>query len=219
MIHKLRAGMMPPSGARRPADGADHAAGRRARNAHGCARGGRSESGVAAVPAIEPRRVRARGPAPARSRRRRDRVPARRHHQRRVRQRRRRADVLADADGRLPACREPHRDAGRRRSGRARRRRRPSSCRRRRRRWSAPRARRSAPAAASPWTTPLLPTATTCSAWTSSPNRSACCSAARAPGEEIEVSLDGARLALLRDRPAHQRRENRPHDQDARRST
>ena len=116
MIHKLRAGMMPPSGARRPARRTARAVGRRARIAHGRARGRRSESGLAPVPAPEPRRVRARDPAPARPRRRRHRVPARRHDQRRLRQRRRRADVLADADGRLPARRQPHRDAGDRRS-------------------------------------------------------------------------------------------------------
>ena len=98
--------------------GADRAAGHRARIAHGRARRGRPESGLAAVPATEPRRVRARDPEPARSRRRRDGVPARRHDQRRLRQRRRRADVLADADGRLPARRQPHRDAGDRRSRR-----------------------------------------------------------------------------------------------------
>ncbi len=73
---------------------------------------------MASVPAAESRRVRARDQEPPRSRRRRDRVSPGRHDQRRLRQRRRRADVLADVDGRLPARRQPHRDAGDRRSGR-----------------------------------------------------------------------------------------------------
>ena len=65
-----------------------------------------SEPGPPSVPATEPRRVRALGPRPARYRRRRERVPAARHDERRLRQHRRRADVLGDADGRLPARRE-----------------------------------------------------------------------------------------------------------------
>ena len=110
--------MMPPPGARRPdADGAlavrDLARdeGRRGRRAA-------SQSRAPAVPAAEPRRVRALGARSARSRHRRQRVPAARHAQRRLRQHRRRADVLGDADGRLPARRGAHLDARGRRSQR-----------------------------------------------------------------------------------------------------
>ena len=71
--------------------------------------------GPPAVPAAEPCRVRALGARSARSRRRRQRVPAARHAQRRLRQHRRRPDVLGDADGRLPARRGAHFDAGGRR--------------------------------------------------------------------------------------------------------
>ncbi len=111
MIHKLRAGMMPPSGARRPAPAQLVAVGVGARIADGRTRDRRSESWLASVPAPESRGVRARDPQPARCRRRRHRVPARRHDQRRLRQRRRCADVFADVDGRLPARGQPHRDA------------------------------------------------------------------------------------------------------------
>ena len=118
IIRKLRLGMMPPPGVRRP-DAAvllavRHVARERSRRGGGAA----SQSGTPAVPAAEPRRVRARGPRPARSRRRRQRVPAARHAERRLRQHRRRADVLGDADGRLPARGGADLDAGGRRSQR-----------------------------------------------------------------------------------------------------
>ena len=76
--------------------------------------------GLASVPAAEPRRVPARGEGPARHRRRRQRVPAARHDQPRLRQRRRRAGVLADADGKLPARGQPDQPARGRRSQRER---------------------------------------------------------------------------------------------------
>ena len=116
MIRKLRSGMMPPPNARRPeaprarvvcrVDGIAARSGRRAQ----------SQSRPPSVPAPQSRRIHARGERAARDRRRRQRVPAARHDQRRLRQRRRRADVLGDADGRLPARREPHQLAGGRRS-------------------------------------------------------------------------------------------------------
>ncbi len=67
MIRKLRAGMMPPAGARRPdagdvsprlVDGAG--------DAHRSRRGAQSESRLASVAAPEPRRVHARGEGSAR---------------------------------------------------------------------------------------------------------------------------------------------------------
>ena len=58
MIRKLRAGMMPPPGARRPDRGDRPAFARRARNAHRRGRGAQSESRLASVPAPESRRVR-----------------------------------------------------------------------------------------------------------------------------------------------------------------
>ena len=72
-------------------------------------------------------------------------------------------------------------DAGDRRSRQLGDARPPSSCRRRRRSWSASTARRSARAAASPSSTRSRPTASTCSAWTSSPSRSAVSSATPRP--------------------------------------
>ena len=71
MIRKLRAGMMPPPGAKRPEAAQIDAARRRARGAHGRVRGQQPQPGLAAVPAPDARRVPARGPGPARPRRRR----------------------------------------------------------------------------------------------------------------------------------------------------
>ena len=87
--------------------------GARARDAAGRVRGGQPESGLAALPAAQPRRVRPRGEGPARRRRRCLGAAAARHHQPRFRQRRRRADVLADAARRLPARGQPRDRAGR----------------------------------------------------------------------------------------------------------
>ena len=149
MIRKLRSGMMPPPDARRPeaavlavVRGVDGDAAR-------SGRGAQSQSRPPSVPAPQSRRVRARGERAARARRRRQRVPAARHDQRRLRQRRRRADLLGDADGRLPARGEPHQRAGGRRSEGRRRRSSPTRCRAPARRCSTSRARRSARAAAS----------------------------------------------------------------------
>ena len=107
MIRKLRAGMMPPPTAQASRCGDADRVRRRARGAD--RRGGRAapEPGLAAVPAPEPRRISARGQGPARHRCRRHRLPAARHDQPGLRQRRRRAELLADADGRLPARGEP----------------------------------------------------------------------------------------------------------------
>ena len=103
IIHKLRLGMMPPPGVRRPDAAVLHPVRHDARVQGGCApprfvrtRGGGRSSGSTAPST----RTRSR---PARSRRRRQRVPAARHAQRRLRQHRRRPDLLGDADGRVPA--------------------------------------------------------------------------------------------------------------------
>ena len=122
MIRKIRTGMMPPPGARRPGGHRARGAGGSARDAHRQGRAGQPESGLAAVPAAQPGRVPARGQGSARARRRRQRVPSARHDQPRLRQRRRCPGLFAGADGRLPARREPgHGAGGRRRRRRAQR--------------------------------------------------------------------------------------------------
>ncbi len=118
-----------------PADPRRHdaAAGGEASRRHGPDRSGRqprgadrshggagAQSGLAAVPARQPRRVRARGPRPDRHRRGRQRVPAARYDQQRLRQCRRLAGDVADADGRLSARRQPDQPSGGRRSNRDR---------------------------------------------------------------------------------------------------
>ena len=65
------------------------------------------ESRLASVPAPDARRIRAGGQGPARRRRRRHRVPAARHDEPGVRQHRRHAELLAGAAARLPARRQP----------------------------------------------------------------------------------------------------------------
>ena len=205
---------MPPSGARRPAPDQIAKMVTALETRMDALAVSRSESGLASVPALEPRRVCARDQEPPRSRRRRHGVSPRRHDQRRLRQRRRRADVLADADGRLPARRQPHRDAGDRRSGRLGRAGDVQAAEDRiadgaRRRRAARHARRHFGRSHL-----SSPTATTCSAWTSSPSRSAFCSAASRPGEEIEVSLDGARLAIFQIDPRMSEEKTGPHAQD-----
>ena len=116
MIRKLRSGMMPPVGcAASGAGGAGGVAGI-VRIADGSPRGAQSQSGLASLPAPQPRRVRERGARLAERRRRRLDLPAAGHHQPRLRQRRRLADVLADPDGRLPARRQPDQPSGRGRS-------------------------------------------------------------------------------------------------------
>ena len=181
MVRKLRAGMMPPAGAKRPPDGAldglVHALETRLDEFAAV----NPNPGLAALPAAEPRRVRARGEGPARRRRRRLGAAAARHHQPRLRQRRRRADVLADAARRLPARRQPGDGAGRRRSRQLGQRGHLQPAEDRLAAGPRRRARRSAPAAASRWCTPSRPTATTCSGSTSSPSRSASCSATPPP--------------------------------------
>ena len=107
MIRKLRAGMMPPAGARRPDGGAARAAGHCAGDAHGRNRGRIARPGLAALSASQSGGVRARRQAARRSRRGRHRLPARRHDQQRLRQRLGRPDLLADADGGLPARGQP----------------------------------------------------------------------------------------------------------------
>ena len=71
------------------------------------------------VPAPEPRRVRARDSRAARPRRRRRRLAAARHEERELRQHRRRADAVADAARGVPERRRRHQPPGGRRSHRA----------------------------------------------------------------------------------------------------
>ncbi len=105
MIRKLRAGMMPPPGAKRPdAAQIDQLAGS-ARGADGRVRRQQPQSGLAAVPAPDARRVLAGGQGPARSRGRRHPVPAGRHPGPRLRQHRRSAGLQPGAARRLPARR------------------------------------------------------------------------------------------------------------------
>ena len=164
-------------------------------------RGAQSESRPPSVPAPQSRRIRARGERAARARRRRQRVPAARHDQRRLRQRRRRADVLGDADGRLPARREPHQRAGRRRSEGRRRRSSPTRCRAPARRCSTSRARRSARAAASPsmHTFPADGDYSFRMQLHSIPTGQLFGSTVK--GELLEVSIDGERAAVLEINP------------------
>ena len=65
MIRKLRAGMMPPAGARRPDAATLSGPGGRVRNEDRSRRGAQSESRLASFAALESRRVHARGEGPA----------------------------------------------------------------------------------------------------------------------------------------------------------
>ena len=87
-------------------------------------------------------------------------------------------------DGRLSAGREPHRDAGDRRSGRLGVTGDVQIAEDRLADGATSTARRPARAAASRSTTPSLPTATMSSAWTSLPSRSGSCSATRGPARK-----------------------------------
>ena len=118
MIRRLRSGMMPPVGAKRPDQADDQRARQRVRDAHRSRGRAQSESGLAPVAAAQSRRIPARGEGPARGGRRRQRLSARRHAERRLRQHRRLADDFVDADGRLPARGEPDQPPGRWRSQR-----------------------------------------------------------------------------------------------------
>ena len=202
MIRKLRAGMMPPPGARRP-DAATIKAFVDALEAQMDAAAALNPNpGLASVPAAEPRRVRAARQGSARHRRRRQRVPAARHDQQRLRQRRRRAGVLADADGKLPARGEPDQPPRDRRPRRERRPRRPTRSAATGRRCATSTARRWARAAASRSSTPSRPTATT-SFKVSLHNEplggfyGRTTMATLDIKEQIEVSVNGERAALL----------------------
>ena len=179
MIRKLRTGMMPPPGARRP-DAATTKAFLDALEAKMDAAAARQpESRLAPVPAAEPRRIPACGEGSARHRRRRQRLPAARHDQPRLRQRRRRAGVFADADGKLSARREPDQPPRGRRSQRERHighlQDRPHAV----RRCGTSTARRWARAAASRSCTRSRPTANTASRSRCTTSRSAASTAAR----------------------------------------
>ena len=197
MIRKLRAGMMPPPGARRPDEPTLIALADVARDADRQGGAGHTQSGLAAVPAAQSRRVRARGEGSARARRRRQRAAAARHDQPGLRQRRRLAGALAGADGRLPARGEHGDRAGGRRSGRRVERGAlpraedgvAAAPRRRRAVRHARRHRRSC--------TPSPPTATTCSASSCTATPTASCSAARPRASRSSVSINGERKALL----------------------
>ncbi len=102
MIRRLRVGMMPPPGAKRPA-------GPRCRDSPPRSKPPRSAGRANPNPGRRPfqrlnrAEYRALDPRSPRPRHRRHRVPAARHGQRRVRQRRRRAGAVGDVDGGLPA--------------------------------------------------------------------------------------------------------------------
>ncbi len=101
IIHKLKAGLMPPAGAKRPDAAAARAFVGSLENAiDKCSRGAASCRG-ARVPAAEPRRIRPVDPRLARHRHRRHGASAARCAQRRLRQHRGRTVVLACGDGRL----------------------------------------------------------------------------------------------------------------------
>ena len=111
MIRKLRAGMMPPPGARAPGRGDDHARSLTTRSKRGsiAAAALHPNPGLAAVPAAEPRRVRA---APCSdllgTRRRRQRLPAAPTRSATASTTSPTSQaLLADADGRLPARGQP----------------------------------------------------------------------------------------------------------------
>ena len=151
MIRKLRAGMMPPAGAQASRRAGRSPHGSRALEARIDAAAARNPNArLAAVPAPQPRRVHPRRARtcsaldvdvtallPA------DTISAR------LRQRRRRADLLADADGGLPARGRPDQPPGPGRPRRAGPRGHLPRAARPRRRCSTSRARRSARAAAS----------------------------------------------------------------------
>ena len=117
MVRKLRLGMMPPPGAKRPAPEALTALVAALEGRLDAAAAAKPDSGVAAFPAAQSRRVCARGQGPARCRHRRRRTFAGRHDQRRFRQHCRLTDVLADVAVELPARRRQGHDAGARRRG------------------------------------------------------------------------------------------------------
>ena len=112
IIRKLRAGMMPPAGAKRPDAAVLDALTTRPRGAHGRTRVDESQSGLAALPAPQSRRVHPRGQGTARDRGRHRRVPAARHAQRRLRQRGRRAGAVADRARGLLARGQPDQPPG-----------------------------------------------------------------------------------------------------------
>ena len=178
MIRKLRAGMMPPPGARRPDAATTRAFVETLEAKMDAAAALNPNPGLASVPAPQSRRVSRRGQGSARHRRRRQRVSAARHDQQRLRQRRRRAGVLADADGELPArgqLDQPPRD---RRSQRQQHLGRPTRSAATSRRCATSTARRWARAAASRSSTPSRPTATTRSRSRCTTSRSAASTAA-----------------------------------------
>ena len=115
MIRKLRAGMMPPAGARRPEEA------QLARLASALETRMDAIAGASPDPGWRPfqRLNRAEYTRAVKQLVGLDvdvtAVPARRHHQQRLRQRVGRPDVLADVDGGLPARGQPRGDPGRRR--------------------------------------------------------------------------------------------------------
>ena len=203
MIRKLRAGQMPPPGSRRPAEAA----------LDGLADVLEREADAHAADVVPGRRTFQRlnraeyhelGARPARARRQRRRLPAARHEERELRQHRRRAAAVADLDAGLPdGGRGNQPPRGRRRRGDAARGDLPGvavdlaagACRgravrhARRRLGRRTRSRRTAS------------TASACPSTTRPPAR---CTATAAPRctpheapEQVEISIDGARVALL----------------------
>ena len=161
MIRKLRAGMMPPAGARRP-DGAELVNLAIAlENRIDRAAALNPNPGWRPFQRLNRAEYSTLGPRSARHRRRCHDLPAAGHRERRVRQRGRRPGVLAGVDGRLSARGQPDQHAGGRRSHRQPRGSRRSRCRARCRSSITSRARRSARAAASRSSTSFPRTAST----------------------------------------------------------
>ena len=150
MVRKLRAGMMPPPQAKRPDAQTVSRVRRLSRNE--ARRGGAAHPNPGWRPFQRLNRAEyaAAIRGPPRHRRRCERVSASRHDERRVRQRRGRAELLAAADGRLPARREPDQPPRSRRSHGGSARRRPTRSPRTARRCATSTARRWARAAAFP---------------------------------------------------------------------
>ena len=118
VVRKLRAGLMPPAGARRPDRATLDAFAAAIEGAHRSRRRRESQSGPDAAASHEPRRVRQRDPRSARAGRRSDDAAAGRRFEPRLRQHRRRAGRVAVAARALRVGGGQDQPAGRRRSRR-----------------------------------------------------------------------------------------------------
>ena len=167
----------------------------------------RTEPRRAHVPAPEPPRVRARDPRPARARRRRRQLAAARHQERELRQHRRRAGAVADAARGVPQRGERDQPHGGRRSQRAGRRldlhAAPATC--RSIRGITSRARRTARAAAS-----VVEHVFPADARVRLRGRRSYSRRRTRAFEDIDISIDGERVALLEYETRPGRRRRRP---------